>query len=119
MTNNLPDNNLTPIVKKTLDLYKLLYGILATFPKRDKYILGAHLENCLLQILDNLLQASAMPKTEKWPKLILANSQLEMLKIFIRLARELKIIDDKKYLALEQRVAEIGRMLGGWMKFLK
>ncbi|MBI5221882.1 MAG: four helix bundle protein [Candidatus Magasanikbacteria bacterium] len=42
-----------------------------------------------------------------------------MLKIFIRLALEVKIIDDKKYLPLQERLAEIGRMLGGWMKTVR
>ena len=112
-------NNSTPIVKKTLDLYKTYYCILPTFPKKERYILGAHIENHLLQILDYLLQASISSKPNKFILLNDSNNKLEMLKVFIRLARELKLINDKKYLALEKRISEIGRMLGGWIKFTK
>jgi len=35
------------------------------------------------------------------------------------MARELKMLDNKKYLSLEEKVQEIGRMLGGWMKSLQ
>ncbi len=102
-----------------LDLYKVYYSVLPSFPKKHRYTLGAHIENNLLQIIDNLLQAGAMPRENKYAPLLNAHNKLEMLKIFVRLARDLKLMDNKKYLALEQRVAEIGRMLGGWMKFIK
>jgi len=112
-------NNSTPIVKKTLDLYKTYYCILPTFPKKDRYILGTHIESNILQILDYLLQASISQKQNKIILLKNTNNKLEMLKIFIRLTQELKLINDRKYLALEKRISEIGRMLGGWIKFVK
>jgi len=44
---------------------------------------------------------------------------LDLLKILIRLAKDIQALDSKKYLQLEQALQEIGRMLGGWRKSLK
>lgn len=50
--------------------------------------------------------------------LINRNNKFETLKIFIRLLRELNIIDQKKYLVLQTLIQEISRMFGGWIKSL-
>jgi len=42
-----------------------------------------------------------------------------MLRVFIRLLKDVKTIDNKKYVTLENIVDEIGRMLGGWIKSCK
>jgi len=44
---------------------------------------------------------------------------VDFLKILFRLCYELKIINQKKYLLMEEKSQEIGRMLGGWIKSLK
>ena len=45
-----------------------------------------------------------------------ASVKLNLLRVFIRLMKETKAIDSKKYLELETSVDEIGRMLGGWIR---
>jgi len=42
-----------------------------------------------------------------------------MLRVFLRLTLDVKAINQKKYITLQQALDEIGRMLGGWMKSLK
>lgn len=43
--------------------------------------------------------------------------ELDMLKVFVRLAKETRCIDSKQYLEIETKIQEIGKMLGGWIKF--
>ncbi|MBI5731736.1 MAG: four helix bundle protein [Candidatus Magasanikbacteria bacterium] len=107
-----------PILKKTIDLYKLYYGYAELFPKKDKYTIGSTCERYIVEILEILLQAGYLPKEEKLPFIKKASDKFDLLKVFIRLLRELNIIDQKKYLALQTIIQEIGRMFGGWMKSL-
>lgn len=107
-----------PILKKTIELYKTYYNFLELFPKKDKYALGAKCEEYIIAVLELLLETSYLPKEAKRPILLAANNKFETLKIFIRVLRELKIIDQKKYLALQTIIQEIGRMFGGWMRSL-
>ena len=53
-----------------------------------------------------------------WKKSFLekASVKLGLLKILIRLSNDIKILDNKKYLELEEKIIEIGRMIGGWIK---
>lgn len=45
--------------------------------------------------------------------------KLNLLRVFLRLLKDIKSIDLKKYSLLEESVDEIGRMLGGWIKSAK
>ena len=45
--------------------------------------------------------------------------KLNVLRIFLRLAKDTKVLDMKKCLSLQEIVDEIGRMLGGWIKSAK
>ena len=107
-----------PIVKKTMELYRLYYGYVELFPKKDKYHLGAACERYLLQTLELLLEASYLPVTQKRVRILSANTKFETLKVLIRLLKELKVLDQKKYLALQSLIQEIGKMLGGWIRSL-
>jgi len=107
-----------PILKKTIDLYKLYYGYAQLFPKKDKYTLGATCEKYIIEILELLITASYLPKDSKINLIKSASNKFETLKIFIRILRELNIIDQKKYLALQTLIQEIGKMFGGWIKSL-
>jgi hypothetical protein len=88
------------------------------FPKKDKYALGAKCEEYIIAVLELLLETSYLQKEVKRPILLKANNKFEILKIFIRVLRELKILDQKKYLTLQTIIQEIGRMFGGWIKTL-
>lgn len=63
--------------------------------------------------------AGSLVKIEKLRLLQDMSSRLNFFKIMIRLLKDVKSIDDKKYIFLEEKLDEIGRMLGGWIKFLK
>jgi len=105
-----------PIFQKTYETYKLFYSYLVNFPKKDKYTLGQRCENALLDFLEAITLAGSLSKAEKLPILQKASAKLDLAKIFIRLCKDLKILDNKKYLALESSLQEIGKMLGGWIK---
>lgn len=45
--------------------------------------------------------------------------RLNFLRVFIRLSKEIKMLDNKKYILLQESVDEIGRMLGGWLRSIR
>ena len=108
-----------PIFRKSYDLYKTLYGYRMAIPKQDRYTLWQKCENLVLEIIENLLIASQLTKERKLPKLEKISLDINALRIFIRLAKEVKAIDNKKYVALQAILDEIGKMLGGWIKSVK
>ena len=69
--------------------------------------------------LRGILLASQLSKAEKMPHLERVSAKLNVLRIFLRLAKDTKLLDLKKCLLLQEIVDEIGRMLGGWMKSIR
>lgn len=108
-----------PIFKKIYELYRNFYGLRNSVPKLDRYALWQKCENILLETLENILLASQMSKMEKLPVLEKASLKLNLFRIFVRLAKEVKAIDSKKYVLLQDNTDEVGRMLGGWIKSTK
>jgi IS30 family transposase len=59
---------------------------------------------------------AANEEIDKNPHLKRASIELEKLRIFIRLAFDLRLVNTKKCGFACQIINEIGRMLGGWLK---
>ena len=108
-----------PIFKKSYDLYKTFYGYRNLIPKQDRYTIWQRCESSILDILEGILSVSHVQKTEKLSILEKTSTKLNLLRVFIRLMKETKAIDNKKYTAIETIIDEIGRMLGGWIKSMK
>ena len=107
-----------PIFHKTYQVYKNFYHYRINFPKKDHYTLGVKIENSLLDLLELLIAAGHSSKREKLPMLHEASIKLDLTKTFIRLCKDIKVIDEQKYLLLQTDLQEIGKMLGGWIKSL-
>lgn len=109
----------TPIFIKSYDLYKLFYGFRTLIPKNDRYTIWQRCENLMLDVVEGILYASQLPKIEKLPILEKTSMKLSFLRVFVRLMKDTKAIDNKKYVSLETIIDEIGRQVGGWIKSTK
>ena len=63
-----------------------------------------------------LFMAGSLSMVQKLPLLQKSSGKLDLLKFFIQLTWELKILDNKKYILLSEPLNDIGKMLGGWIK---
>lgn len=108
-----------PILRKAYDLYKIFHGMRSVVPKADRYTLWQRAENQILDLLEGILSASQLSRTEKLPYLEKVSVKLNVLRLFLRLAKDTKALELKKVLLPQEIVDEIGRMLGGWIKSTK
>jgi len=69
-----------------------------------------------LDILQAVIVASNLAKAEKLPFLREGSTKVDLLKVLFRLAKDVRALDNKKYILLEEQLQEIGRMFGGWIK---
>src|SRR3989338_137334 len=108
-----------PIFKKAYDLYKKFCEFRPLIQKQDRHTICQRCDEAILDVLENILLASQTLKAEKLPILEKASIKLNFLRVFIRLMKDTKALDNKKYVTLEADVDEICRMLGGWIKSTK
>lgn len=113
------ENSDIPIFKKLYELYKLIHLYRISIPKADRHTLWQRTEDTCIELLEIVIDASQRTTLEKAAFLAKASTKLNLLRIFIRLAKDTKSLDQKKYVALQVLMDEIGRMLGGWLKSTK
>ncbi len=92
----------------------LWYEYYQTIPKNHRYSLGQHIDIFLIEIIEALATASFLSRQEKLPYVSLSIRKVDTLKILLMILWETKSLDNKKYIALSEKIDEIGKMLGGW-----
>lgn len=107
------------ILKKSYDFCKLLAVVINNFPRNQRYILGAHIQELSLKTFELFVEAFYSPKSDKLPILKKANLEIEKMRFLIRMGYELKYYNLSMYEQLTQKLLEIGKMSGGWAKSLK
>jgi hypothetical protein len=107
-----------PIINKLYEIYKSIVDINNHLEKRWRYSLGVSLENSVLSLLQEIIMAKNAPKPLKPSYLIKASSHLEISTLKLRLFLELKVANETKIFQTQNKLAEAGRMLGGWLRSL-
>lgn len=99
------------------DLIAYMFIVIAHFPKSEKFTLAAQIKTQMLNILRLMIKANKAKR--KLPVLLEIDTELEVFRTLLRLSMQLKFLPFKKYEHAAGMTAEIGRMLGGWLKFAK
>jgi hypothetical protein len=110
---------LIPVVLKLKDVYALWQEFLIHFPKQNRYTLGSKIDDIFLVAIEFCFLASYAHRDTKIIHLERCISRVDLLKLLLLLAWEIRALDTKKYITLSEQLQEIGRMLGGWRKGLE
>ena len=108
-----------PLLKKLYELYRYAHKSISVFPKHERYSLGEKIETKILEAIELTITSNAQPKNFKDGYLMKANAKVEILKILFRLSLDNAFINQNQYIQTEEYLQEAGRMLGGWIKYLR
>jgi hypothetical protein len=104
----------TKILNDFYDFTKWFMLKTAKFPRNYRYTFGEKIENLMLGLLEQFIEAKFTK--ERQYILIKINKQLELLRYYIRLSHDLKLFTDKSYEYSSKQINGIGAQLGGWLK---
>ncbi len=102
------------IYQKVYDFTLYLFPVVDKFPKHEKFVLCTHIKSCVLDITREVIRANK--SRNKKPILYDIDVRIEELKFLLRLAHDRKYLSNKSYEHGSKLIAEIGRLLGGWIK---
>jgi hypothetical protein len=105
------------ILQRTKDLMQYLYTSFVKYPRSEKLGFVADYKKCLFSFLTYII--TAQKKYFKKTTLQDADVQLELLRLFNDLSYDMRFIDEKRYQLISEKLSEIGRLLGGWIKSQK
>jgi hypothetical protein len=107
--------DLIPVVQKSYDLCTGLYAYVNRFPRAQRGLLGRVILEDALQMLVSLTVANR--RADKSETLQEASGRLDALRITLRLSKRLGFLSNGGYEDLARGADEVGRMLGGWLKY--
>ena len=103
-----------PALEKAYQFVRWLIPTLDKFPRSQRFVLGDRIENTALTVLEGLIEATYSKQVETILRAV--NLALEKLRFLIRLSKDLRYLDLKRYEFGAREIDEIGRLVGGWLK---
>jgi four helix bundle protein len=107
-----------------LPVYKIAYSLLVEIYKRTKvfereykYTLGEELKKYSLETIIDIYQANKSKKRERLEFINNARQKIEIIRLCLRLAKDLKIIGIKSFAYLNIKIEELSKQLTSWYKY--
>ena len=91
-----------------------LIPTLEKFPRTQKFLLGDRIQASALDVLERLIEATY--DRDRAHALRAANLGVEKLRHLIRLAFDLRYLDERRYEYAARELDAIGRRIGQWSK---
>lgn len=104
------------ILTRTFDLLEWLIPKGETFPRSFRQTVTARLLGAALDLAEQLLEAQSRRGSARRDRLAAADASLNKLRLYLRLAHRWKWLSNSQYEHVSRMVAEIGRLLGGWLR---
>jgi hypothetical protein len=104
------------IFSRTFDLLEWLVPRSETFPRPFRHTVTARLLAASLDLPELLLEAQSRSGSPRQDRLAQADACLNKLRLYLRLAHRWRWLSDGQYEHVSRMLAEIGKLLGGWIR---
>ena len=104
------------IFTRTYDLLRWLLPRCENFPKSQRFVLTARLQDAVLDFQETIFMTNAKRGRARLDDLQIADGHLNKVRLYLRIAREENWLSSGQYAHVSRIVQEIGSMLGGWIK---
>jgi len=106
-----------PVYKASYDLLVDIFQFTKNFNKEYKYTVGESLKKETLELITLIYRANS--RKDKFQVLQEARERIEVIRLFIRLLKDLKQINLKKFVLINKQVENVSKQLTGWQKKMK
>ena len=107
-----------PIYIDSYQLTREIYLITHKFPKEYKYCLGEQINRDVLKLLYHIFQANHI-KSERLDHLHRFLASLDMVRVELRLAHDMKVLSTRQISHLAQFMDKIVKQANAWQKYQK
>ncbi len=105
------------VVGRAYDLVLWLLPKVEKFPRSYRFSVGERMTEAGLDLLVSLAEAAY--SRDKAALLRNASRKVNVVRLLLRLAKDLRVLPEASYRFATERLDEIGRMLGGWLRSLR
>ncbi len=104
------------IFSRTYDLLDWLLPRCERFPQAQRFVVTKRLQDAALDFQEALFLANSQEGRTRETQLRMADAHLNKLRLYLRLVTKWNWLSGGQYEHASKMVAEIGRLLGGWLK---
>ncbi len=106
-----------PVYKTSYDLLLMVFWVVKQFNKEYKYSLWDSIKKEIISLISNIYKANT--KTNKLANVSSAREEVEVLRLYFRLSKDLKIISLEKYIEINVLLESISKQLSWWERSIK
>lgn len=111
------NNEQLKLIPKLQEYIQYMLDIILKLPKIEKFNIGNEYKNSMYQILEHTLYISKIQEKERLNYLNKIDAKLNCQRIYLRIMYKNKWIDEKKFKLAIGKVSEIGKIVGGLIKY--
>jgi len=104
------------IFTRAFDFLVWLLERAESFPRSQRFVVTARLQQAALDFHERLFEANARQGEARLERLRAADEALNKVRHYLRLVTRLRWLTGEQYRYAAGLIAELGRLLGGWIK---
>ncbi|HPP65034.1 MAG TPA: four helix bundle protein [Candidatus Paceibacterota bacterium] len=103
-----------PVYKASYDLLLEIFQVIKDFNREYKYTLGENIKKEAIEMVTNIYRANS--SFNKKPYIQKSREKIETIRIFFRLARDLKQVSLKRFVRINEKIENVSKQLTAWEK---
>lgn len=105
------------LIPKTERYIQYVLDLILKLPRTEKFNIGNEYKNSMYQMLENILYLSKVEDNKCLEILNKIDAELNCQRIFLRIMKSNKWIDEHKFNVAMEKILELGKILGGLIKY--
>ena len=106
-----------PVYKISYDLLVEIFKFTKNFSREYKFTIGERLKNETIDMITNIHRANTAKN--KYDTLQKARENIEIIRLYLRLLKDLQELGLKKFVDINERIENVSKQLAGWQKHSK
>jgi hypothetical protein len=109
--------NFLPVYKVSYQLLLDLFVFTKDFNKEFKYTIGESIKKEVMDMIVNIYRANSV--LEKTSHIKKARENIEVIRVFLRLLKDLRQVNTKKFAKLNDSCEDVSKQLTAWQKYVQ
>ena len=114
------EENKLLLIPKSEKYAEYIIDLIIKLPRTEKFSIGNEYKSSLYKMLEKIMYINKMSKVDKSKVIVTLNeidALLNIQRIYLRIMKKYKWIDEKKFNVAMNLIYEIGKILGGLIKY--
>lgn len=113
---NKKENEFT-LIPKSEKYIQYMIEVILKLPRTEKFNIGNEYKNSMYKMLSYIMYITKIPQEERLKYVNYIDSELNVQRIFLRIMYKNRWIDEKKFKTSIDLIYEIGKIIGGLVKY--